>query len=172
MPSYGAESREGYLSSRSRSRLRSGCGCGCGCTSKWMMSGNHITPINHTFANVFYGCKRILKTFWLISFKYCQWADSDKVSPCESRLMQCALTLAFPSHFPPPRPVIDIDLTQCRGEREKKVERWGREINSDCLAFKCTSFNPSAGKTRNGTNIWRRRWQRFVVFPAANLSAN
>lgn len=87
MPSYGAESREGYLSSRY--------------TSKWMMSGNHITPINHTFANVFYGCKRILKTFWLISFKYCQWADNDKVSPYEtrlnfeSRLMQCALQLEF-----------------------------------------------------------------------------
>lgn len=118
MPSYGAESREGYLSSRSRSRLRSGCGCGCGCTSKWMTSGNHITPINHTFANVFYGCKRILKTFWLISFKYCQWADSDKVSPCESRLMQCALTLAFPSHFPPGQSLTLSSIDA--GERERR----------------------------------------------------
>lgn len=124
MPSYGAESREGYLSSRSRSRLRSGCGCACGCTSKWMMSGNHITPINHTFANVFYGCKRILKTFWLISFKYCQWADSDKVSPCVS---QGLCNVLSHSHSPriSPRPVIDIDLTQCRGERERRKWRDG-----------------------------------------------
>lgn len=138
------ESRVGYYLS-SRAAQVSGWWWWWG----WWWFGNHITPINHTFAK-----KNFSKTFWLISFKYYQRADNDKVrsrqwsvisdqSCFRIRFKEAYAMISLSARYP----LLDVSLTWSLMEGGRLVEG---KINCDRLAFKCTSFNPSE-REREGT---------------------
>lgn len=159
------ESRVGYYLS-SRAAQVSGWWWWWG----WWWFGNHITPINHTFAK-----NNFSKTFWLISFKYYPRADNDKVRSRQWSVISLALGFDSKRLMQWSRSLLVTHSSTCHWHdlSWKGVDLWrGR---STAIAWH-SSAHPlihqrerERGDSENGTNIWRRRWQRFIVFPAAKL---